>query len=199
MPTRLTAQVFSDPQFGSDVVATLPQYTPVGIDWSPDGRMFILQKHGVVRIVKNGALLPTPFVDISSHVNRARDSGLLGIAFHPDFANNGYFYLAYVFEEGGNPNDTGRKISRVVRMRADPANPDVALPDSETVILGRCQNSGPGADCLYVNLAIHTVGTLRFAPDGKLIVGHGDGGLVVVADENLRSQDLDISTARSFA
>ena len=150
-PTRLAAQVFADPQFGTDVVASLPQFTPTGIDWSPDGRMFILQKHGVIRVVRDGVLLPTPFLDISHKVNVTTDSGLLGIAFHPDFSNNGFVYLAYVFEQGGNPNDDGPKISRIVRVRADPANPDVALPGSETVILGGCQTSGPGADCLYVD------------------------------------------------
>ena len=166
-------------------------HTPTGIDWSPDGRMFILQKHGVIRVVRDGVLLPTPFLDISHKVNVTNDSGLLGIAFHPDFANNGFVYLAYVFEQGGNPNDDGPKVSRIVRVRADPANPDAALPGSETVILGTCQSSGPGADCLYVDFGIHTVGTLRFAPDGKLMVGHGDGGNYRVVDQNLRAQDLD--------
>ena len=190
-PTRLAAQAFADPQFGTDVIASLPQFTPTGIDWSPDGRMFILQKHGVIRVVRDGVLLPTPFLDISHKVNVTTDSGLLGIAFHPDFSNNGFVYLAYVFEQGGNPNDDGPKISRIVRVRADPANPDVAVPGSETVILGGCQTSGPGADCLYVDHGIHTVGTLRFAPDGKLMVGHGDGGNIRVDDPNLRAQDLD--------
>src|SRR5215510_11214175 len=71
------AIVLSDPQFVAETVATLPAFTPVGLTFAPDGRIFIWQKTGVVRIVKNGALLPTPFLDIQSQVNQCGDRGLL--------------------------------------------------------------------------------------------------------------------------
>ncbi|MGZ8480399.1 MAG: hypothetical protein ACXW6K_20985, partial [Candidatus Binatia bacterium] len=69
--------VFNDPGFISETVATLPPYTPIGLTFAPDGRIFIWQKSGVVQIVKNGALLPTPFLDIQAHVNQCSDRGLL--------------------------------------------------------------------------------------------------------------------------
>ena len=69
----------------------------------PDGRILIAEKNGVVRIVKNGALLPTPFIDIHNRVNDYWDHGLLGIAVDPNFATNGYVYLLYTYEN--NPND----------------------------------------------------------------------------------------------
>src|SRR6185436_5218227 len=112
--------------FSSELVATLPEFIPTGIAWSPDGRLFILQKNGIIRIVKNGVLLSTPFLDFSYKTNSREDFGMLGIAFHPDFTNNGYVYLAYVYEPSGNTNASGKKVSRVSRVKADPLNPDVA-------------------------------------------------------------------------
>src|SRR3954470_16932857 len=56
------AQTFTDPAFNTELVATVPAFSPVGLAWAPDGRLFIWQKNGIVRIVKNGTLLPTPFL-----------------------------------------------------------------------------------------------------------------------------------------
>ena len=63
------------------------------------------QKNGVVRIIKNGQLLPTPFIDLSAKVNTFDDRGIWGLAFDPDFANNGYVYLSYTYENAGDPNE----------------------------------------------------------------------------------------------
>ena len=67
------AQTFADPGFSTEVVTTLPEFSPVGLTFAPDGRMFIWQRDGVVRIFKNGALLPAPFIDIGSQVNQFLD------------------------------------------------------------------------------------------------------------------------------
>jgi glucose/arabinose dehydrogenase len=178
---RAQAQTFVDPQFVTETVAVLPPYTPVGLTFAPDGRLFVWLKGGVVRIVKNGALLPTPFLDIQAQVNQCQDRGLLGLALDPNFASNHFVYLFRTVEAGGDPNDCGPKTSRLSRVTADPANPDVVLAGSEVVII----------DNIPSDSMSHSVGTLRFAPDGKLFVSHGDGAAFDFVDPlALRAQDL---------
>src|SRR5437870_4781558 len=158
------AQTFADTGFTSEVVTTLPAYQPVGLTWAADGRMFIWQEKGVVRIFKNGTLLPTPFIDVSSHVNTVNDRGLLGLALDPNFATNGYVYLFYTYEPNGNPNDTAPKTSRLTRVTANPTNPDVALANSEIVLLGSigaapCSQYPAGSDCIGSDSVEHTADT----------------------------------------
>jgi glucose/arabinose dehydrogenase len=196
-PHPARAQTYSDAGFASELVATLPRFTPVGLTWAPDGRMFIWQRNGIVRIFKNGALLPTPFVNISNQVNTFQDRGMLGLALHPNFAENGFVYLLFTREEAGNPNSDAPKVSRLIRVTADPANPDVALAGSELIILGSvstppCGAQPDGADCIPSDSNTHSIGTLRFAPDGKLFVGAGDGADAGGVDPlAFRSQDLN--------
>jgi glucose/arabinose dehydrogenase len=119
-------------------------------------RLFIVEKTGVIRIVKDGALLPTPFLDISSLVSNGGEQGLLSLAFDPGYATNRRFYVDYTDTAG----DT-----RVVRYRASAADADVAAVSSAHVILRVGQP--------YEN---HNGGQLQFGPDGRLYVGMGDGG-----------------------
>ena len=182
LPNAHAQITFNDPGFMSETVATLPPYTPIGLTFASDGRIFIWQKSGVVQIVKNGALLPTPFLDIQSHVNQCGDRGLLGLALDPAFVNNGYVYLLYTLETGGDPNDCGPKTSQLTRVSTDPANLDAALPVSEVVILGDLPSEAE----------YHSIGTIRFAPDGKLFVGVGDAASAAFVDpQALRAQDLN--------
>jgi glucose/arabinose dehydrogenase/fibronectin type 3 domain-containing protein len=174
------ADDFTDPTFTTETVATFSPFSLVGMAFAPDGRMFVWQKNGVVRIVKNGAALPTPFLNFSSKVNTYDDRGMWGLAFDPNFAANGYVYLTYVFENTGNPNDSGEKTARLTRVTADPNNPDVALAGSETVILGSigtppCSAHPVGADCIAADAGAHTLGSIVFAPDGTMFLGNGDG------------------------
>ena len=108
-PRSSSADTFGDPGFATEVVATVPPYTLVGLAFAPDGRLFVWQKNGVVRVIKNGVLLPTPFVDLSAHVNTFDDRGMWGLAFDPNFATNGYVYMTYTYENAGNPNEPGRE------------------------------------------------------------------------------------------
>ena len=97
-----------------NVAATLPAgfaetqvadgLNPTTMTFAPDGRIFIWQKTGVVRIFKNGVLLTTPFIDIHLKVNSFGDRGLLGVALDPNFSTNGFVYLLYTFESGSNQN-----------------------------------------------------------------------------------------------
>src|SRR5262245_43175045 len=104
IPTIGYSQTFNDPGFASELVTSVGAFKPVGVTWAPDGRMFIWTKNGTVRVFKNGVLLSTPFIDLSSQVNTFDDRGMWGLTLHPDFANNGYVYLSYTFEGGSDPN-----------------------------------------------------------------------------------------------
>ncbi len=122
--------------------------------FAPDGRLFVAEQGGTVRVVKNGVLLPTPFVTVNTSANGER--GLLGVAFHPQFASNGWVYLYYTSSDSGAHN-------RIVRYRADG---DTAA-SGETVLV----------DLPTLSRAIdHNGGALRFGPDGKLYVAVGDNG-----------------------
>src|SRR3990172_10795535 len=100
--------------------------TPTSMDFSPDGRLFVTEKDGNLRVIKNGALLATPFLSVS--VDSSGERGLLGIAFDPNFATNGHVYVYYT------TNDTPIH-NRVSRFTADPSNPDMMLAGSELQIL----------------------------------------------------------------
>ena len=192
-----SAQTFSDPGFTAETVVTLPIYQAVGLTFAPDGRLFVWQKNGQVRIVKNGQLLSQPFFALGNKVNVSGDRGLIGLALDPNFASNGYVYLLYVYEGGGNPGDNGPKTARLTRLQADPANPDVALANSEVVLLGTlsnapCSQYAEGSDCMASDSIAHTIGTVRFAPDGKLLVGMGDGASPFFLDPlAFRAQNLN--------
>lgn len=119
------------------------------------GRLFIVEKGGRVRVVKGGALLATPMLDISSRVSTGGEQGLLGIAFPPGFAAKQYFYVNFT-------NTAGDTV--VVRYHMS-ANPDVATAVGAQTILA--------IDQPYAN---HNGGSLVFGPDGYLYIGMGDGG-----------------------
>ena len=120
-----------------------------------NARLFVVEKTGRIRIVKNGSLLITPFLDLSAKVSNGSEQGLLGLAFHPDYATNGRFVVNYTNTSG----DTRVAVYRVT------ANADVADPASEQVILA--------IDQPFSN---HNGGMVVFGPDRKLYVGMGDGG-----------------------
>jgi glucose/arabinose dehydrogenase len=130
-------------------------------------RLFVVEKTGTIRIVKDGALLPQPFLDISGQVSRGGEQGLLSMAFHPRYASNGRFYVNFTNPAG----DT-----RVVRYRVSAGDPDRADTSSARVILRVGQP--------YDN---HNGGQLQFGPDGRLYVGMGDGGSS--GDPQKRAQD----------
>lgn len=134
---------------------------PLGLVTPPDdsGRMFVLEQAGLIRIVQDGSLLPEPFLDISGQLQRGgNEQGLLDIAFHPNFASNGFFYVNYTSLEG--VGDT-----RISRFQVSSNDPNRADPQSETVLL-----------VVKQPFANHNGGQLAFGPDGYLYIGLGDGG-----------------------
>jgi glucose/arabinose dehydrogenase len=136
---------------------------PVGMAQAGDGsgRLFILEKVGRIRVWQDGGLLPIPLLDISDRVGSAQsEQGLLGLAFHPNYVENGLFFVNYTDRQG----DT--VISRFSMPAGwDAGSPPVADPGSETTVLTLDQ---PAAN--------HNGGNLAFGPDGYLYIGTGDGG-----------------------
>lgn len=126
--------------------------SPTVMAFAPDGRLFVAQQNGQLRIIKNGALLAQPFISLP--VNSSGERGLLGIAFDPAFATNQFIYLYYTLSSGAN-----NRVSRFT------ANGDVAVAGSELPVL----NLDPLSSATN-----HNGGTLAFGPDGKLYIGVGE-------------------------
>ena len=132
---------------------------PVVLSHAGDGsgRLFVVEQQGRIRIVGGGV-----FLDIASLVDSSgNEQGLLGLAFHPDFTNNGFFYVNYTHD----PVGSGPDVTRVSRFEVSVGDPDVSDPSSEMIILELEQ---PASN--------HNGGDLRFGPDGYLYIATGDGG-----------------------
>ncbi len=124
------------------------------------GRLFILQQVGVIRVLQDGQLLAEPFLDLRDRVgSAANEQGLLGIAFHPQFSRNGYFYVNYTDYSG----DT--VIARFTAPAGESGFRPAGDASSELILLRVDQ---PAAN--------HNGGQLQFGPDGYLWIGLGDGG-----------------------
>ena len=168
--------------------------SPTQVAFLPDGRMLVAEKSGAVRLIKNGAVQSTYFIDIRDRVNDYWDHGLLGIAVDPNFTMNNYVYLLYTFED----NPTNYNATKTARLTRVTANGDVASPFSEVVLLGKttgasCNNFPVGTDCLASDGVTHSIGTIRFATDGTIYLTVGDGANFNTVDQNAyRSQNLDL-------
>jgi len=127
--------------------------SPTAMTFAPDGRLFVCQQGGQLRVIKNGALLATPFVTLT--VDSSGERGLLGVAFDPNFATNNFVYVYYTATTPATHN----RVSRFT------ANGDVALAGSEVVILDLNNLSGA---------TNHNGGAIHFGPDGKLYVAVGE-------------------------
>jgi hypothetical protein len=125
-------------------------------------RIFVVEQAGTVRIVRDGELRPTPFLDIRDKVKVTSEPGLLSIAFAPDYAASGLFYAFY--------NTTaGNGDIRIAEFRRHPTDPDLADPYSERILL-----------TIPKPWENHNGGMLQFGPDGFLYasVGDGDSGIL---------------------
>ena len=121
-----------------------------------DDRLFVVERRGVIRIVRNGVALAQPWLDISANVLTTGEAGLLSMAFDPNFASNGYFYLYYI--------DLAQNI--VVERYGSSPTPNIADATSSLTILRVAHPQ-------YTN---HYGGLVAFGPDGMLYAGLGDGG-----------------------
>jgi len=170
---------------------------PTTIAFTGDGRIFVAEKTGTVRVIKNGTLLPTPLITLSD-VNSYGDRGLIGMAVDPSFSSNGYLYLSYTYENTPGTAFSGIKTARVIRVTVVG---DTADESSKIILVGSvggniatpsCDNFAVTSDCIASDAPSHTIGGMRFGPDGKLYVATGDGAHFDYADtRSLRAQNLD--------
>ncbi|MFT4039816.1 MAG: PQQ-dependent sugar dehydrogenase [Thermomicrobiales bacterium] len=158
---RLGGTIPGDPQIQLVLVADgfrIP--THVALPPDDSGRIFVVELDGRVKIVTpDGQIAPEPFLDLSSVVSgRPGQQGLLGLAFHPQFAENGKFYVDYndLYDNGA---------ITISEFTIDPQNPNRADPKSERPLMTIPKPS-----------PLHNGGTLRFGPDGYLYISTGDGG-----------------------
>lgn len=130
---------------------------PVNLQNAGDERLFVVEQGGRIKIMQpNGDVNADLFLDISSQISSGGERGLLGLAFHPDYSNNGFFYVYYTKPNGD---------SQISRFSVDSNNPDLADPGSELPLLDFEQP-----------FSNHNGGCLAFGPDGFLYISSGDGG-----------------------
>lgn len=143
---------------------------PVGIKHANDNRLFIVEKAGVIKIIESQQNVnTTPFLDINSLVsNSGGERGLLGLAFHPNYSSNGFFFVNYI-------NNAGNTV--ISRFVTNPPDSDTADPNSEVILMTINQP--------YSN---HNGGDIAFGEEGYLYIATGDGGSG--SDPENRSQDL---------
>ena len=127
--------------------------SPTAMAFAPDGRLFVAEQTGALRVIKNGALLAMPFTTLS--VNSSGERGLLGVAFDPGFSSNNYVYLYYTTSSSPVHN----RLSRFT------ANGDVVMPGSEVILLDLDNLS---------SATNHNGGAIHFGPDGKLYIAVGE-------------------------
>ena len=151
------AAVVGPPPVTLQPVITSGLTSPVAITNAGDGsgRLFITEQTGTVRIFTGTVLLPTPFLDVHTLVSCCGEQGLLSVAFHPNYATNGFFYVDYT-DVAGNTVIARYHVS---------GDPNVADPASASILLTIPQP--------YAN---HNGGQLQFGADGYLYIGMGDGG-----------------------
>ena len=132
--------------------------SPLDLQSAPGdrGRLFVVEQAGRIRVIRSNALVATPFLDISARISSGGERGLLGLAFHPQYASNGRFYANYTDRSG----DT-----RISEFRAPSPGGDTADAASERELMFVRQP-----------FSNHNGGGLAFGPDGFLYIGLGDGG-----------------------
>ena len=143
--------------------------SPVEITNAGDTRLFVVQKTGLIRILNaNGTINATPFLNLSSIISTNGERGLLGLAFHPNYASNGYFFVNYT-------NVSGNTV--IARYSVDGGNPNIA------------NTTGTILMTIVQPFSNHNGGSIKFGPDGYLYIGMGDGGSA--GDPDNRAQNIN--------
>lgn len=148
-----------DVQITLDEVIATGFSIPIQVTNAGDGtrRLFVVEQSGKIRIIKENSVLSTPFLDLSTQVVCCGERGLLGLAFHPAYGSNGYFYINYTRISDG--------ATVIARYQRSVSNADLADPNSQQILLVISQP--------YTN---HNGGQVAFGKDGYLYIGMGDGG-----------------------
>lgn len=132
---------------------------PTRMEFAPDGRLFVCEQAGALRLVRNGMVVPEPFLSLATNTTSGSERGLLGLAFDPDFASNQFLYVYYTWK--GNGAGAFNRISRFT------ASNDTVVPDSELILQ---QFDFPA-------FGVHNGGDIHFGPDGKLYASVGEHGV----------------------
>lgn len=144
--------------------------SPVEITNANDSRLFVVQQDGIIKIIQpTGVINTSPFLNITSKIIFGGERGLLGLAFHPQYSTNGYFFVYY-------NNPAGNII--VARYSVSAADPNIADPNSEKILLN-----------IPKPFANHNGGSIHFAPDGKLWIITGDGGSAGDPNNNAQNKN----------
>ena len=161
----LFAQTFQTQAFASGLTQ------PVDVAHAGDSRLFVVQQNGRIKVVNSdGSVNATDFLNISNLTTSSGERGLLGLAFHPDYATNGYFFVNYTRTSDG--------ATIIARYTVSSTNANVADASSASIIMTIPQD-----------FSNHNGGCLRFGPDGLLYIGMGDGGSG--GDPNNRAQNIN--------
>ena len=155
----------------SAVVSGLTQ--PVGMTSLADGRIFVLEQPGRIRILRAGSVVSAPFLDITGKVESGGETGLLGLAFHPQFAQNQRLFVNYTRLVSGQLQSVTSEFT------VSSSNPDSVDPSTERILLKVNKRFGN-----------HNGGQIAFGPDGFLYIGLGDGGGQGDPEEN--GQDINV-------
>jgi glucose/arabinose dehydrogenase len=154
--TPVSTTTFPDPNAYTWQMIVSGLQRPTDLQADGSGRLFVLEKVGRIRIIQNDQLIETLFLDITNQVgSNGNEQGLLGLAFHPQYAQDGRFFVNYT-DKNGNTVLARFQVS---------SDPNIADPNSEVKVLG--------VDQPFAN---HNGGVLVFGPDGYLYAGLGDGG-----------------------
>jgi uncharacterized repeat protein (TIGR01451 family) len=139
-----------------------------------DNRIFVIERAGQIKIIQpDGTILPTPFLNITGRVDSSStEEGLLGLAFHPSYGSNGYFYVNYT------NTSSGIRRTRISRFNVT-SDPEIADPNSEDILLTITQP-----------FSNHNAGDMHFGPDGYLYIPLGDGGSGGDPDNNAQNLGL---------
>jgi glucose/arabinose dehydrogenase len=147
---------------------------------SARGRIYVVQRAGLIRIVSGGRLRQPAFLDLRGQVSTGGEQGMFSIAFHPKFASNGLFYVCYT------------DLSGAVAVSEYRSTGDQAEPGSARVLVRVPHDDSP----------FHNGGQIAFGRDGRLYVGTGDGGYIrpdFVPDPHENAQNLNVLLGKIFA
>jgi glucose/arabinose dehydrogenase/PKD repeat protein len=174
---------------GFETSVELPGLTrPTHIAWAPDGRRFVAEKDGVLKVAPPGSNSLQTVLDIRSEVNSFQDRGLLGLAVDSNFASNGYVYLLYSYDlnrttRTPGPDADEPAVAQLRRLKLGATN---QVLESRVIlgtgVSGICPAANNDVDCMPSDGTSHSIGSVISAPDGTLFVSTGDAASYAVAD-----------------
>jgi len=152
--------------------------TPTALAFTPDGRIIVCEKSGLVWVVQNGAKLPTPMWDAHLEVNNIGDGGLVGVAVDPDFVHNHRVYFTYnVDPDSDGVDEPGPTFGRLTSFALGSPDSNHVDPATRKVLIG--VTWADGIPCTH---NVHTIDGIRWGTDGSMLVSVGEGSTFTIPD-----------------